>query len=92
MCEPVWKSTDCILCWEGVWNAIQEFRFLLYFLDLLSVIFIFGKYQSLRYNPYELILTKVLIRNLYTKTYRVHWLPFQTLPTADSDCGHDPHL
>lgn len=41
-CEPVWKSTDCILCWEGVWNTIQEFRFSIYFLDLISIILIFG--------------------------------------------------
>lgn len=41
-CEPTWKSTDCILCWEGVYNTIQEFRFSLYFLDLLTIIFIFG--------------------------------------------------
>ena len=51
-CQPTWKSTGCLLCWDGVYNAIQEIRFSIYFLDLLSIIFIFGIFTP---RPSELI-------------------------------------
>ena len=41
-CEPTWKSTSCIVCWEGVYNMFVELRFTIYFFDLVWKILIFG--------------------------------------------------
>jgi hypothetical protein len=41
-CEPTWKSTSCIVCWDGVYNMFVELRFLIYWFDLVWKILIFG--------------------------------------------------
>lgn len=42
LCDPPWESTDCFICWKGFLNGIKEVQFLIYFLDLITIIFIFG--------------------------------------------------
>jgi hypothetical protein len=87
-CEPIWKSTDCILCWEGVWNTIQEFRFSLYLLDLISIILIFGIRNSLFFFVYKKITDRAS-RHLHTASQRIHWISRQDLSASIAHCG--PH-
>ena len=42
LCEPTWKSTDCIVCWEGVYNMFVELRFMIYWFDLVWKILVVG--------------------------------------------------